>query len=125
MVRPGTASRGLLSAAGLLPAALAWLLVGPQSLEAGLPQPAILRPFREGDLRYQPGTHPVDVRVRHGTAQREGRSLLFQSFQPLPQVQQGCTREAGTDLAGVAKVLAVVAVVADQQGPQADARSLG
>src|SRR5439155_18456333 len=104
--------------------AFARSLVSAHALEARLPQPAVLRPFAERHLGHQPRLHPVDLGAVGRVALVKGGCRLLQLAEPAAQVQQQVLGVPGADLAGVDQPLAVVAVVADQQRPQADARPL-
>src|SRR5207253_698874 len=61
---------------------------------------------------------------QRGTISVEGRPVLFQAVELPAQVHKRLVRVAGAHLAGVAELLAVVAVIAHEQRAQAHARAL-
>src|SRR5439155_22669085 len=109
---------------GPLTPALLRLLVGPQPLKARLPQEIILRPFTKGDFGHEARLDPMHIGPPRQVPVVKRTALLAQLIQAPAQIEQGLVRETGTDLAGINQPLAVIAVVADEQGAEADARPL-
>src|SRR5262249_47534051 len=55
----------------------------------------------------------------------ERRGILLQLIEVVAEVEQSFPCIAGADLAGINQAFAVVAVIADEKGPESNARPLG
>src|SRR5437588_1778244 len=64
------------------------------------------------------------VRATRRIALVKGRGSLFQPVQTLAQVEEDLVRKAGSYFPGIDQALARIVIIADQQGPQSDARAL-
>src|SRR2546426_34065 len=93
---------------------IAGFLVHAESLESGLAEHVILRPFGKTDLGDQFRFDPMDTRAAGRVTFVERRAGLFKCIEAAAQVEQGFMGEAAAYLAGVNQGLAVWFVVADQ-----------
>src|SRR5271156_5643321 len=100
-----------------LPYDVACILIGPQTLVAGVAQLAVACPLGEADLGDQLRAHPSGAGVVPQSA-GERRRVLFDGRQPLVQAAQRGFVETGPHFTGRDKVAAFV--VADQQRTQLD-----
>src|SRR4051794_22360829 len=87
-----------------------------------MPELAVHRPFDEPDLHDDLGTNPMAM-ARQAFAFRERRRLDGQRVETFSEFEQELGVETRADLPGKSEVVTVV--VADEQRPEADARSLG
>src|SRR5690242_8595384 len=84
---------------------------------------AVAGPLEKGDLHDDLGTDPVRAQSRQSHGFGEWRLRDFDGIETLAQLQQQLRVETRSDLAGEDKIFLLE--IADEQGAETDASSLG